>query len=68
MIKLTSAGISIDKGVIPPLIKQPFKLFEATISIDMGTIPPKNYFREKIMSVGISLDKAEDSFIYFQIC
>ena len=67
MIKLNNIGVSIDKGVIPPLIKQPFKLFEATIAIDMGTIPPKNYFPEKIMNIGISVDKAEASVMWYQV-
>jgi len=67
MIKLTSAGIAMDKGVIQPLIKQPFKLFEATVAIDMGTIPPKNYFAEKIQTAGIMLYKSDASVIWYQV-
>ncbi len=67
MIKLTSAGVSIDKGVIPPLRRVPFKLSVAGISIDKGLIPPKNFFKSKISNAGISLGVAPEGELNYQV-
>ena len=69
MITLFNIGVSVDKGVIPPMNSKriAFKLFEATISLDMGVVPPKNYFQEKISNIGVSVDKAEPGILIYQI-
>ena len=60
MITLFNIGVSVDKGVIPPMNSKriSFKLFEATISVDMGVIPPMNSKRIafKLFEATISLD------------
>ena len=47
MVTLSNIGISVDKGAIPRIYKQPFMLSSISLSINKGTIPPKNYFKTK---------------------
>ena len=67
MIVLSNVGISVDKGTIPRIYKQPFKLSCACISVDKGTIPPKNYFQTTLKNIGVFTERADRSKISYQI-
>lgn len=67
MVTLSNIGISVDKGTIPRIYKQPFMLSSISLSIDKGTIPPKNYFKTKIQNIGIALGEAPLSTFKIQI-
>ena len=69
MTALYNFGISIDKGVIPPSANKQihFNLFDAVISIEKGVIPPKNYFKSQLFGFGVSIEKAEDAVMWYQI-
>lgn len=69
MTALYNFGISIEKGVIPPSANKQihFNLFDAVISIEKGVIPPKNYFKAKLFGFGVSIEKAEDAVMWYQI-
>ena len=67
MVTLSNIGISVDKGTIPRIYKQPFMLSSIYLSIDKGTIPPKNYFKTKIQNIGVYVEKAEPSKLNYQI-
>ena len=67
MVTLSNIGISVDKGTIQRIYKQPFMLSSISLSIDKGTIPPKNYFKTKIQNIGVYVEKAEPSKLNYQI-
>jgi len=69
MTALYNFGISIDKGVIPPSANKQihFNLFDAVISIEKGVIPPKNYFKSQLFGFGVSIEKASDAVMWYQI-
>lgn len=61
VLKLKTFGVSVDKGIIPPLYKGfGFKLNTFGVSVDKGLIPPKNYFKFKLTTCGVSTDFAGD--------
>ena len=67
MIKGISFGIAVDKGVIPPKRKQPFRGISFGIAIDCGVIPFKNYYPSKIISAAIAVGQADPDQIFVQI-
>ena len=68
MVTLSNIGISVDKGTIPRIYKQPFMLSSICLSIDKGTMPPKNYFKTKLSNLGVIIDhQVQKSKISYQI-
>jgi len=63
---LTSFGITLDYGVIPPDSNKKYnaKLTSFGITLDYGTIATKNYFKTKMNTWGITIDEGMSSFIY----
>lgn len=61
ILKLNTFGVTVDKGVIPPLYKGfGFSLTSCAIAVDKGTIPPKNYFKFKLNTCGVTSEPAGD--------
>ena len=67
MRKYSSIGVAVDMGRVPPISKMPFKLSAIGAALDMGLIPPKNYFKEKIITLAVSVEQAPASMISVQV-
>lgn len=64
---LSSFGITLDCGTIPPFNRFPCKLVALGIQLDCGILLTTQSFKSKILSIGISTDKAEDSVFFYQV-
>jgi len=69
MLNLSTVGISLDMGIIPPVNRVRSKISSFGIAADYGVIPPKNFFRSKISVLGISGELIGESaaFLFYQV-
>jgi hypothetical protein len=49
------------------MFKESFNLMNLAISFDKGVIIPKNYYQSQINTLAISLDKADEAILIYQI-
>jgi hypothetical protein len=67
MVNITTIGVSLNCGVIPPLCRQVAKITAVGVSLNCGVIPPQNYFHPKVTITGIAYGTAPEAILTYQI-
>jgi len=67
MVIFENLDIALNMNRIVPIWRVPFNSEIPNVRLDMGRIPPINSFHAKYDAVDISLSKAEDSTLIYEI-
>jgi len=67
MVVFDNLDITLNMNRIVPIWRVPFNSNLPNIVLNMGKIPPVNSFHAKYDTIDLSLNKAEDSILIYEI-